>query len=695
MLTPQASFAMREGDFPRAYLMLYRESTLVMNHLRTHPDYKDRDSRKLYKPLLEDIPHVVQQLERLKPVIQEQHDEYQRMTSQQPRPSDARAARRKQPKILDVADDVDLAVDIAQEELRKRDSVKGARRPGDRGGRVWRVPERDAGREAETADDLQAQLEATRRTLDSVTSERRDETPRASPLQREPSRPSSHTSHHYPPTSRSRPVDYAPERPVSRLPASPRPQRPPKEPSTDTQSSFSPPSSISSSRRDADSSMGQYQPLLPSRPDKTPIPSLQPPGPASASPPRPHEDALLSDGHAQPPALPAKESLETSDGAAQRVAFRPAAHLENGDPIRYVFLPSQLRASFLSLAAPNTARGLEMCGILCGTPVNNALFVTTLIVPEQRCTPDTCETVNESALLDYCIAEDLLMIGWIHTHPTQSCFMSSRDLHTQAGYQVMMPESIAIVCAPRFEPSYVPLSPVSKDEERSLTAQVWHLPPHQPPGAPPHPQLQPEGHLPPARHRRHLHGRHAARGPRARGAAAGLPRARPETVVGPPREAAGVGGLPAGRGRVGAGDRGAGAWIEGFLRGGGRAVGGCIAWRYGGFCWLCFGVGVGDRMGGGRGRCLDTLRGGLVWMRIDLSENLVLSMLPPSDVTRHIGVVPSSAPRSERIGDDSYWSYGLPFPPLCSSCQGGQRARTYDTDTDEVFGKKNRASTPS
>ena len=46
------------------------------------------------------------------------------------------------------------------------------------------------------------------------------------------------------------------------------------------------------------------------------------------------------------------------------------------------------------------------------------------------------------------------MLGWIHTHPTQTCFMSSRDLHTHSGYQVMLPESIAIVCAPSKEPEW-------------------------------------------------------------------------------------------------------------------------------------------------------------------------------------------------------------------------------------------------
>ncbi|KAK7840520.1 amsh-like ubiquitin thioesterase 1 [Quercus suber] len=35
------------------------------------------------------------------------------------------------------------------------------------------------------------------------------------------------------------------------------------------------------------------------------------------------------------------------------------------------------------------------------------------------------------------------------THPTQSCFMSSIDLHTHYSYQIMLPESVAIVMAPK------------------------------------------------------------------------------------------------------------------------------------------------------------------------------------------------------------------------------------------------------
>lgn len=45
----------------------------------------------------------------------------------------------------------------------------------------------------------------------------------------------------------------------------------------------------------------------------------------------------------------------------------------------------------------------------------------------------------------------LFPLGWVHTHPTQSCFLSSIDIHTQCGYQSMLDESIAIVMAPRGE----------------------------------------------------------------------------------------------------------------------------------------------------------------------------------------------------------------------------------------------------
>lgn len=160
-----------------------------------------------------------------------------------------------------------------------------------------------------------------------------------------------------------------------------------------------------------------------------------------------------------PPRLPPKtkepEPLEApARPTKSQYTFKPAAYLESGAPIRSVFLPDTMRNDFLRVAQPNTSKGIETCGILCGKTANNALFITCLLIPQQIGTRDSCETTGEVATLEYCSEQDLIQVGWIHTHPTQTCFMSSLDMHTHAGYQIMMDESIAIVCAPTHEPSW-------------------------------------------------------------------------------------------------------------------------------------------------------------------------------------------------------------------------------------------------
>lgn len=152
------------------------------------------------------------------------------------------------------------------------------------------------------------------------------------------------------------------------------------------------------------------------------------------------------------PFRPEKSSGTSSVDVSSRptaYTFAPAAYLENGAPLRTLFLPPTLRTTFLRVAHKNTLANLETCAFLAGTLISNALFVSKLIVPAQTSTSDTCEMTNESQLFDYVdSASDLMILGWIHTHPTQTCFMSSRDLHTHAGYQMMLAESVAIVCAP-------------------------------------------------------------------------------------------------------------------------------------------------------------------------------------------------------------------------------------------------------
>ncbi|KAJ6580072.1 hypothetical protein DFH09DRAFT_1146441, partial [Mycena vulgaris] len=60
----------------------------------------------------------------------------------------------------------------------------------------------------------------------------------------------------------------------------------------------------------------------------------------------------------------------------------------------------------------------------------------------------------KEGVLGFTEERGLITLGWIHTHPSQSCFMSSVDLHTHASFQCMLPESFAVVCAPKSTPNF-------------------------------------------------------------------------------------------------------------------------------------------------------------------------------------------------------------------------------------------------
>ncbi|GME76489.1 unnamed protein product [Ambrosiozyma monospora] len=144
------------------------------------------------------------------------------------------------------------------------------------------------------------------------------------------------------------------------------------------------------------------------------------------------------------PILP-KKPITT---AKKELFHKTVNFTEGGSPLRTIFLPAQLIDRFLLIAKRNTRKKLETCGILCGKLNRNAFFITHLVIPEQDNTPNTCTTKNEEKLFDVIDNLDLFVLGWIHTHPTQSCFLSSVDLHTQNSYQIMLNEAIAIVCSP-------------------------------------------------------------------------------------------------------------------------------------------------------------------------------------------------------------------------------------------------------
>ncbi|KAG7294059.1 hypothetical protein NEMBOFW57_004121 [Staphylotrichum longicolle] len=395
---------LREGNLPQAYLVLFRYSTLVLQYLTKHPEAKSPEAKKALKPLQKRIPRVIELLESLRPEIEDTYDQWLKIQD----------AHR------DAARNASLAA-----------SSPYARHAANDPALSWSYGSPANILDASDYQDLAVELakkEMSRRRRAGGMSEEEEHRRRGAGYWGDWNKA---------PEPKAAPLYMDDDELRRQMEA--------------TRRQLDRPTDYSKDHDDDEAAVRPSTYLYPSINKSMPLPYERPASkdrellPSSAL-------ADYSPAREVAPSLPPKSLAEPAK--QKRVTFRPAAYLENGDPIRPVFLPSALRHKFLQIASDNTRRGLEMCGMLCGTAVNNALFISHLVIPQQKCTSDTCETENESVMLDFCIENDLIVIGWIHTHPTQTCFMSSRDLHTQAGYQVMMPESIAIVCAPRFEPSW-------------------------------------------------------------------------------------------------------------------------------------------------------------------------------------------------------------------------------------------------
>lgn len=164
------------------------------------------------------------------------------------------------------------------------------------------------------------------------------------------------------------------------------------------------------------------------------------PSPAPSAPELPLYE---SDSAILPPSIPAFDRTKKPSEPAISDKYV-------GGGLRIVIVPSKVMVAFQNLAQNNTNKNVETCGILAGKLERNQLIITHMILPKQNGTPDSCTTTNEEEIFDYQDQHNLITIGWIHTHPTQTAFLSSVDLHTHCPYQLLMPEAIAIVCSPKY-----------------------------------------------------------------------------------------------------------------------------------------------------------------------------------------------------------------------------------------------------
>ena len=123
-----------------------------------------------------------------------------------------------------------------------------------------------------------------------------------------------------------------------------------------------------------------------------------------------------------------------------------ALEAEGGQHNTYkVLIPEDTVGVFLDLAKQNTNQNIETVGILAGNVTSPNIRVTHLVVPRQKGDSTTCECLEEELVVATLQENDVVQVGWIHTHPSHSTFLSSIDVHTQYRLQRDIPEAVAIV----------------------------------------------------------------------------------------------------------------------------------------------------------------------------------------------------------------------------------------------------------
>jgi len=149
---------------------------------------------------------------------------------------------------------------------------------------------------------------------------------------------------------------------------------------------------------------------------------------------------------------------------------------------RSVIVPEKLISKFLAIAKSNSDRDVETLGMLGGKLAQNKFTVTHLLIPKQSGKSDRCDLEGHEELFDIYEKDDIILVGWIHTHPAFDVFLSSVDMHNQYEYQNMLHEFIAIVCSIKFnETGYLSLTDHGMKEIGECRQENFHPHSKEPP----------------------------------------------------------------------------------------------------------------------------------------------------------------------------------------------------------------------
>ncbi|KAG6811657.1 hypothetical protein H0H92_006419 [Tricholoma furcatifolium] len=139
---------------------------------------------------------------------------------------------------------------------------------------------------------------------------------------------------------------------------------------------------------------GIPQPQPASGPSQT-YPSY--PGPSRPAPPLPHPPQP----QAQSRPLPQQQQQQTPPRLSK-------------DGLRQVNVPRECLSRFVNIAMVNTSKNLETCGLLLGKDRGNKFAVTTLLIPKQHATSDTCAMDEEELVMQFTEERGLITLGWTH-----------------------------------------------------------------------------------------------------------------------------------------------------------------------------------------------------------------------------------------------------------------------------------------
>lgn len=89
--------------------------------------------------------------------------------------------------------------------------------------------------------------------------------------------------------------------------------------------------------------------------------------------------------------------------------------------LRQVCLPADTLQRFVALAALNTAKKKETLGMLYGKlNLAGAFDITTLLIPKQTSTENTCTMTNEELIVEFQQSRNVVGLGWVRSR-SASC----------------------------------------------------------------------------------------------------------------------------------------------------------------------------------------------------------------------------------------------------------------------------------